>query len=161
MNESLVQLIFRPGHTQPSGVSQPSIRISPPETVTPTIGTRDPPLRVAQAWLLAWIRVTGRHRMTTWSRAAFMGHRKSLHIPSSFATSTDLHREISTVRSPSLPPDITRVSTGQFPPTGLSPAGMAASVAARSPRSLENPSAASDFRGETAQATDNIVEREG
>ena len=40
---------------------------------------------------------------------------------------------LSTVRSPSPPLDITTVSTGQSPPTGLTPAGMAASVAARSP----------------------------
>jgi hypothetical protein len=89
--------------------------------------------------------------------------RLSLHIPSSFAISTDLRREIptarplpmstisghtdslslqpaellaslseaftsglSTVRSPSPPPDMTTVSTGQSPPTGLSPARMAA-----------------------------------
>ena len=104
--------------------------------------------------------------------------RLSLHIPSSFATSADLHREIPTVRplptstlsgltdsrslqpaellaslseaftsglsavrSPSPPPDITTVSTGQSPPTGLSPARMAASVAARSPgsRNKERP----------------------
>ena len=35
---------------------------------------------------------------------------------------------LSTVRSPSPPPDITTVSTGQFPLAGLSPAGMAASL---------------------------------
>jgi hypothetical protein len=37
---------------------------------------------------------------------------------------------LSTVRSPSLSPDMTTVATGQFPPAGLSPAGSAASVAA-------------------------------
>ncbi len=42
---------------------------------------------------------------------------------------------LSTVRSPSPPPDMTTVSTGQSALTGLSPAGMAASVAARSPGS--------------------------
>jgi len=89
--------------------------------------------------------------------------RLSLHIPSSFAISADLRREVptarplpmstisrhtdslslqpaellaslaeaftsglSTVRSPSPPPDMTTVSTGQSPPTGLSPARMAA-----------------------------------
>jgi len=40
---------------------------------------------------------------------------------------------LSTVWSPAPPPDITTVSTGQSPPAGLSPAGMAASVAAQSP----------------------------
>src|SRR2546425_10488158 len=34
-------------------------------------------------------------------------------------------------RSPFPPPDITTVATGQVPPAGLSPAGMAASIAAR------------------------------
>jgi hypothetical protein len=89
--------------------------------------------------------------------------RLSLYIPSSFAISADLRREVptarplpmstisrhtgslslqpaellaslseaftsglSTVRSPSPPPDMTTVSTGQSPPTGLSPARMAA-----------------------------------
>jgi hypothetical protein len=42
---------------------------------------------------------------------------------------------LSSVRSPSPPPDMTTVSTGQSPLAGLSPAGMAASVAARSPGS--------------------------
>jgi hypothetical protein len=94
--------------------------------------------------------------------------RLSLHIPSSFATSVGLHRELPTARpsrryrisgltsspllqpaellasltetftsglaavwSPSPPPDITTVPTGQSAPAELSSAGTAASVAAR------------------------------
>ena len=40
---------------------------------------------------------------------------------------------LSTGRSPFPPPDMTTVATGQFPPTGLSPAGTTASIAAPKP----------------------------